>query len=120
MKHNQTPELTWLRSYDKYKDNVSKKEQMEAAWRKALARIEKKRNSGSRESDLMWSAMSASMISLRLVKIAPRSMHRWTEGTEGEEGGEIKLGKDQDVGRQEMFEVLRKRFESKMWENDIA
>ena len=90
---------------------------MEAAWCKALARIDKRRKSGSKETDLMLSAMSASTISLRLIKIPPRSIHRWTDEKEGEEGVEIKLGKDQNVGRQEMLEVLRQRFKARMWEN---
>ena len=68
-------EEAWLRYYDKYKD-AGKKKQMEAAWCKALARIERRQKNGSEESDLMLSAMSASIISLRLIRIAPRSIHR--------------------------------------------
>ena len=65
----------------------------------------------------MLSAMSASIISLRIIDIAPRSIHRWTNERKGEEGIEIKLGKDQNVGRQEMLEVLRQRLEARMWQN---
>ena len=82
-----------------------------------LARIDKRRKNGSKETDLMLSAMSASIISLRLIITAPRSIHRWTDEKEGEEGVEIKLGNDQNVGRQEMLKVLRQRFEARMWEN---
>ena len=65
----------------------------------------------------MLSAMSSSIISLRLIDIAPRSIHRWTNERKGEEGIGIKLGKDQNVGRHEMLEVLRQRFEARMWQN---
>ena len=68
----------------------------------------------------MLSAMTASIFSLRLVKIAPMSIHRWTDEKEGENGVEIKQGKDHNVGRQEMLEALRQRFESRMWENVTA
>ena len=47
----------WLRYYDKYKDSESKKQLMEAAWCKPLARIEKKKKNGGKETDLMLSAM---------------------------------------------------------------
>ena len=47
---------------------------VEDAASKALARIEKRRKSGSKETDLVLSAKSASIISLRLIEIAPRSI----------------------------------------------
>ena len=68
----------WLRYYDKYRGSESKKQLMEAAWCKALARIEKKKKSGGKETDLMFSAMSATIVSLRLIGIAPISIHGWT------------------------------------------
>lgn len=91
----------WLRYYDKYKD-ANKKELMEAAWCKSLATTERRHKSGSKETDLMLSAMSASIISLRLINFAPRRMHSWT--VKSEEGVEIKLGAKQNIGRQELME----------------
>ena len=107
----------WLRYYDKYKDSESKKQLMEAAWCKALARIEKRRENGSKETNLMRSAMSASIINLRLIDIAPRSIHRWANERKGEEGIEKKLGEDQNVRRREMLEVLIQSFKTRMWQN---
>ena len=63
----------------------------------------------------MLSAMSASIISLRLINLAPHSMHRWTDRSE--EGVEIKLGAEQNIGRQELMEGLRSRFETRMWKH---
>ena len=107
----------WLRYYDKYKDSESKKQLMEAAWCKALASIEKEKKSGGKDTDLMLSAMSATIVSLRLIDIGPRCIHRWTNERKGEEGMQIKLGNDQHVGRQELLGVLSKGFEERMWQN---
>ena len=104
----------WLRYYDKDKD-TSKKKLMESAWCKALAKIEKKNKSGSKETEVMLSALSASIISLRLINLAPRSMHNWID--KSKEGCDIKLGTDQNIGRQELLEGLRSRFETRMWAN---
>ena len=65
----------WLMYYDKYNSNDSKRQLMEAAWCKALARIESKRKSGSKETDQMLSAMSPTIVSLRMVDIEPVSIH---------------------------------------------
>ena len=87
----------WLRDYDKYKD-ANEKARMEAARCKALAKIERRHKNGSKETYLMLSAMSASIISLRLINLAPRSMHRWAG--KSKERVEIKLGKEQNIGRE--------------------
>ena len=65
----------WLRYYDKYNSNESKRQLMEAAWCKALARIDGRRKNGGKETDQMLSAMSATIVSLRLVDIEPVSVH---------------------------------------------
>ena len=71
----------WLRYYDKHKD-TNKREHVEAAWCKALANIERMHKHRRNGTDLMLSAMSASIISLRLINFAPRSMHTWTDESE--------------------------------------
>ena len=68
----------------------------------------------------MLSAMSATIVSLRLIDIAPVSIHGWTNTRKGEEGMQIRLGKDQHVGRQELLGVLSIRFEERMWQNVTA
>ena len=82
----------WLRYYDKYNNNESKRQLMEAAWCKALARIDGRRKSGGKETDQMLSAMSATIVSLRMVDIEPVSIHGWTNNRRGEEGMQIRLG----------------------------
>ena len=59
----------------------------------------------------MLSAMSETIVSLRLIDIGPVSIHGWTNRRKGEEGMQIRLGKDQNVGIQDLLEVLSKRFE---------
>lgn len=68
----------WLRYYDKYSSDQSKKQLIEAAWRKTLARVESKERSGGKGTDLMLSAMSATIVSLRLVDVEPVIIHGWT------------------------------------------
>ena len=110
----------WLRYYDKYNGDENKRQLMEAAWCKALARIDNVRKNGGKETGQMLSAMSATIVSLRLVDIEPVSIHGWTNNRKGEEGIQIRLGKDQNVGRQDLLEVLSKRFEERMWQHVIA
>ena len=65
----------------------------------------------------MLSAMSATIVSLRLVEMAPVSVHGWMSNRKGEEGMQIRLGDDQKVERQDLMEVLSTRFEERMWKN---
>ena len=56
---------------------------MEAAWCKALARIEGRSKCGSKETEVMHSALSECIISLRLVNVVPRSIHDWIDKEDG-------------------------------------
>ena len=95
----------WPRYYDKY-NGTGNEGSMEAAWCKAFAR--------SKETDVMLSALSASIISLRLVNVVPKNIHDWIDNEDG--GGNIRLDTaNQNVGRQELLDGLRCRFEARMW-----
>ena len=59
----------WLRYYDKYRTNEHKRTLMEAAWCKALATIDREKRAGGKETTQMLSAMSATIISLRLIEM---------------------------------------------------
>ena len=107
----------WLRYYDKYRTNESKRILMEAAWCKALARIDRKKKAGGKETTQMLSAMSATIISLRLIEMEPVSVHGWISNRVCEDGMQIKLGDDPNVERQDLMEVLSTRFEERMWKN---
>ena len=65
---------------------------MEAAWCKALANIDNRRKSGGKETAQMLSAMSATIVSLRLIDMEPVSIHGWINNRKGEEGMQIRLG----------------------------
>ena len=84
-----------------------------------LARIDRKKKAGGKETTQMLSAMSATIVSLRLVEMEPVSVHGWMSNRKGEEGMQIRLGHDQNVERQDLMEVLSTRFEERMWKNVI-
>ena len=107
----------WLRYYDKHRTSESKRVLMEAAWCKALAKIEGKKKAGGKETTQMLSAMSATIVSLRLIDMEPVSVHGWINNREGEQGMQITLGDDSNVGRQDLLEALSTRFEGRMWRN---
>ena len=107
----------WLRYYDKHRTSESKRIQMEAAWCKALANTDGKKKAGGKETTQMLSAMSATIISLRLVDMEPVSVHGWISNREGERGMQITLGDDPNVDRQDLLEALSTRFEERMWRN---
>ena len=80
----------------------------------ALARIEGRSKRGSKEIDIMHSAFSASIISLRLIKVEARSMHDWID--KEDDGRSVKLdAANQNVGRQELMDRLRCSFEARVW-----
>ena len=64
----------------------------------------------------MLSTMSATIVSLRLIDIALVSIHGWTNTRKGEEGMQIRFGKDPNVGIQELLGVLNIRFGERMAE----
>ena len=62
----------------------------------------------------MIAAMSACIISLKLIGIEPRSMHEWIDTNL--EGTSIKLDTaNKNIARQEMLENIQARFETVMW-----
>ena len=63
----------------------------------------------------MLSAMSATIISLRLIEMEPVSVHGWISNREGEQGMQITLGDDPNFERQDLMEALSTRFEERMW-----
>ena len=65
----------------------------------------------------MLSAMSATIVSLRLVEMEPVNVHGWMSNRKGEEGMQTRLGDDQNVERQDLMEVLSTRFEERMWKH---
>ena len=63
--------------------------------------------------EIMHSALSACIISLRMVNVAPRNIHDWIDKRDG--GHSVRLDKEnQNVGRQELLDGLRSRFETKI------
>ena len=60
----------WLMYYDQYKD-TGKESTIEATWCTALARVEGEERSGEKATEVMYSAMSACIISLRLIDVVP-------------------------------------------------
>ena len=65
----------------------------------------------------MLSAMSACIISLRLIDIAPRSIHDWID--KSSRGQSIRLDTaNKNLARQEMPQNSHSRFETVMWEGN--
>ena len=65
----------------------------------------------------MLSAMSATIVSLRLIDMEPVSIHGWISNREGEQGMQITLGDEPNVDRQDLMDTLSTRFEERMWRN---
>ena len=101
---------TWLRYLDG-QGETDKKKQIRRAWNKTVNRIKSTGTKGKDESAEMRSAMSACIVSLRKIKVNPKSPGEWVDLVDGTTVNP----QSSKITRNIILKHFEKRFETLMW-----